>query len=110
MASHFLLGLIKLGRGEPRIEPLEGLPKIPGEEDFSMACPAKGAVYTKLFGVIGKGYLPAQLTFQQMSGTFLNENVFGVVVAHGITSQFIRILLQLKSVVWSFCHLYFREC
>lgn len=85
MLLHFFLGFINLGRGEPRVQPLEGLPKIPGEKDFPVACPTKGAVFAQLFGVVGKGNLPAQLPLQQVSGTFLDENVFGVVVAHKIT-------------------------
>ena len=61
---HFLLGFVQLGRGEPRIQPLEGLPKIPGEQDFMITCPAKGAVLTQLFGIVSKSHLPVQLLFK----------------------------------------------
>ena len=64
MLFHFLLGFIQLGRSEPRVQPLEGLPKIPGEQDFMITCPTKGAVLTQLFGVVSKDHLPSQLLFQ----------------------------------------------
>lgn len=61
---HFLLSFVQLGRGEPRVQPLKGLPKIPGEQDFMITCPTKGAVLTQLFGIVSKSHLPAQLLFQ----------------------------------------------
>ena len=84
-ALHLLLGLVHLCGGEPRIQPLEGLPKIPGQQNFAVACPAKGAVFAQLFRVVGKGHLPAQFSLQQMPGALLDKDIFGVVVAHGIT-------------------------
>ena len=68
MGLHLLLGLVHLGRGEPRVQPLESLPKIPGEQDFPITCPAKGAVFAKFFRVVGIGHLPAQLPLQQVPG------------------------------------------
>ena len=47
---------------------------------------AKGAVLAQLLRVVGKGDLPAQLVFKQVTGGFLHEDVFGVVVTHGVTS------------------------
>ena len=89
---HLFLGLVQLGSGEPRVQPLEGLPKIPGEQDFPVACPAKGAVLAQLFRVVGKGNLPAQLPLQQVPGTLLDEDIFGVVVAH------LKVLLSIMSI------------
>lgn len=37
----------------------EGFLKIPGEQDSPIACPAKGAAFTQLLGVVGKGHFPA---------------------------------------------------
>ena len=82
---HLLLGLVQLGGGEPRVQALEGLPKIPGEQNLLIACPAKGAVFAQLFRVVGKGHLPSQFSLQQMPGALLDKDIFGVVVAHGIT-------------------------
>ena len=96
MALHLLLGLVHLGGGEPRIEPLEGFPKIPGEQNLMVACPAKGAVLAQLFGVVGKGYLPAQFPLQEVPGALLDKDIFGVVVAHRITSLFWIINVILK--------------
>lgn len=79
---HLLLGLVHLGGGEPRVQALQRLPKIPGEQDLLVACPAEGAIPAQLFRVVGIGHLPAQLPLQQMPGRFLDENIFGVVVAH----------------------------
>ena len=93
---HLLLRFVHLGRGEPRVQPLEGLPKIPGEQNFPVACPAKGAVPAQLFRVIGISHLPAQLPLQQVPGRFLNKNIFGVVVAHKITPLFWIINMVLK--------------
>lgn len=84
-ALHLLLSLVQLGRGEPRIEPLEGFSKIPGEQNFAVACPAKGAVLAQLLRIVGKGNFPAQLPLQQVPGALLNENIFGVIVGHVIT-------------------------
>lgn len=61
MALHLLLGLVQLDSSEPRIEPLERLPKISGKQNFAVACPAKGAALAQLLGVVGVSYLPAQL-------------------------------------------------
>ena len=83
---HLLLGFVHLGGGEPRVQALQRLPKIPGEQDLLVAGPAEGAVPAQFLRVIGIGHLPAQLPLQQVSGRFLDENVFGVVVAHGITA------------------------
>ena len=58
-------GLVQLGGGKSRIEPQEGLPKLPGEKNFVVACPAKGAVLAQLLSVVGNGYLPAQLSLQK---------------------------------------------
>ena len=59
MALHLLLRLVQLGGGEPRIQPLERLTKIPGEQDFPVACPTESAVFAQFFRVIGNGHLPA---------------------------------------------------
>ena len=77
-----------MGGGEPRVQALEGPPKIPGQQDFTVACPAEGAVLAQLLRVVGIGHLPAQLLLQQVPGRLLDENVFGVVVAHRIASCF----------------------
>lgn len=58
---HLLLSLVQLSGGEPWIEPLEGLPKIPGEQNLLVAFPAKGTALAQLFRIVGKGHLPAQL-------------------------------------------------
>ena len=49
---------------------------------------AKRAAFPQTLGVVGKDDLPAQLPLQQVPGALLHEDVFGVVVAHGITFQF----------------------
>ena len=65
---HLLLGLVHLGGGEPRVQALQRLPKIPGEQDLLIAGPAEGAVPAQLLRVVGIDHLPAQLPLQQMPG------------------------------------------
>ena len=77
----FALGLIDLNRCDPRIQTQQSLPKIPGQQDLFIAFAAKGAVLAQLLRVVGKGHLPAQLVSEQVAGGFLNEDIFGVVVA-----------------------------
>ena len=98
---HLFLGFVQLGRGEPRVQPLEGLPKIAGEQDFPVACPAKSAVFSQFFGVIGKGHLPAQLPLQQVPSAFLYENVFGVVVANMTIPYLGRLFATFISLIYS---------
>ena len=57
---HLFLSLVQLGKGEPRVQALESLPKIPGEQDLLIACPAEGAVRTQLLRVVGIAHLSAQ--------------------------------------------------
>ena len=96
---HLFLSLVQLGKGEPRVQALESLPKIPGEQDLLIACPAEGAVLTQLLRVVGIGHLPAQLPLQQMPGRFLNKDIFGVVVAHGVTPYYSLLpIFQLSSL------------
>ena len=96
---HLLLGFVQLGRGEPRVQPLEGLPKIPGKQNLMAACPAKGAVFPQLFGVIGKGHLPAQFPLQQVPGAFLDKDIFGVVAAHKVTILVYNLIVHIRSHV-----------
>ena len=81
-------GLLYLACREPRIQPRERLLHIPGQQDFMITPAAKRAAFPQTLGVVGKDDLPAQLPLQQVPGAFLHEDVFGVVVAHGITFQF----------------------
>lgn len=92
MLLYLFLGFVQLGRGEPRVQPLEGLPKIPGEQNFMVAYPTKVAVLAQLFRVIGKGHLSAQLPLQQVTDAFLHKDIFGVVVAHTVPPYFVLIL------------------
>ena len=62
----FVLGLIDLRGGEPRIQAQQSLPKIPGQQDLFIAFAAKGAVLAQLLRVVGKGDLPAQLGMEQI--------------------------------------------
>ena len=80
----FALSLIDLCGSDPRIQAQQSLPKIPGQQNLFIAFAAKGAVLAQLLRVVGKSYIPAQLILEQVAGGFLNEDVFGVVVAHGI--------------------------
>ena len=80
------LGLIHLGRRDPGIQAQQSLPKIPGKQYFLVALAPKGAVCPKDFLVIGKSHLPAQFIPKQMPGTLLNEDVFGIVIAHNFAS------------------------
>lgn len=82
------LGFVHLGRGDPGIQAQQSLPKIPGKQYFLVALAPKGAVCPKDFPVIGKSHLPAQFIPKQMPGTLLNEDVFGIIVAHRINSIF----------------------
>ena len=82
----FALGLIHLGRSDPRVEAQQSLPKIPDQQDLLVTFAAKATVSAKFLRVIGKGDLPAQLIFEQVTGAFLYKYVFGIVVAHGVTS------------------------
>ena len=82
----FALGLIELNRRDPGIQTQQSLPKIPGQQDLLIAFAAKAAVFAQFLRVVGKGHIPAQLLLEQMPGGFLNEDVFGVFVAHGVTS------------------------
>ena len=96
---HLFLGLVQLGGGEPRVQALQRLPKIPSEQYFTVACPAEGAVLAQLLRIVGIGDLPAQLPLQQAPGRFLDENVFGVVVAHRITFSVYSALAAFTSML-----------
>ena len=85
MTLHNLLGFFHLPRGNPRIQPQQSLPKIPGQQNLFIAFAPKAAVFAQLLRIVGKGNLPAQLPLQQLAGGFLDEDIFGIVVAHKIT-------------------------
>ena len=80
------LGLVHLSGCNPRIQAQQSLTKIPGQQDLPVALAAKRAVFAQLLCIVSVGNLPAQLPLQQLPSGFLNEDVFGVVVAHGVTS------------------------
>ena len=82
---HDFLGFFHLPRGNPRIQPQQSLPKIPGQQNLFIAFAPKAAVFAQLFRIVGKGNLPPQLPLQQLAGGFLDEDIFGIVVAHKIT-------------------------
>ena len=85
MALHDLLCFFHLRRSDPGIQPRQSLPKIPGQQNLFIAFAPKVAVFAQLFRIVGKGNLPAQLPLQQLAGGFLDEDIFGIVVAHNIT-------------------------
>ena len=80
------LSLVHLGRGDPRIQAQQSLPKIPGQQDILIAFTAKRAVFAQLLSIVGKSYIPAKLVMEQMTSTFLHKYVFGIVIAHIVAS------------------------
>jgi len=80
------LSLVHLSGCNPRIQAQQSLPKIPGQQDLLVALAAKRAVFAQLLRVVGKSDLPAQLILKQVTSAFLYKYVFGIVVAHGVTS------------------------
>ena len=82
----FLLHLVQLVRGEPRVQPQKCLPKIPGQQHFPIAGTAQRPVRPQLFGVVSHHDLPAQNILQQVACAVLNKDIFGVFAAHRITS------------------------
>lgn len=94
MAFQPLLGLVDLRRGDPGIQALQGLPEGTGEQDLPVAFAAKGSVLPQHLRVVGKGYVPAQLILQKVAGTLLNEDIFGVIVAHIYLSLFVYLPLN----------------
>ena len=80
------LGLVHLSGCDPRIQAQQSLPKIPGQQNLPVALAAKHAVFAQFLRVVGKGDLPAQLILKQVTSAFLYKYVFGIVVAHGVTS------------------------
>ena len=96
----FALGLIDLCGSDPWIQTQQSLPKIPGQQNLFLAFAAKGAVLAQLLRVVGKGNLPAQLILEQVTGGFLDKDIFGIVVAHKITiSYFLTTSLTLHMIV-----------
>ena len=79
------LRLADLRGGEPRIQAQQSLPKIPGQQDLLIAFTAKGAVLAQFLRVVGKSYIPTQLILEQVTGAFLDKDIFGIIVAHVIT-------------------------
>ena len=78
----FLLHLVQLVRGEPRVQAQKRLPKIPGQQHFPIAGAAQRPVRPQLFGVVSHHDLPAQNILQQVARTVLNKDIFGVFAAH----------------------------
>ena len=85
----FLLHLVQLVRGEPRVQPQKRLPKIPGQQHFPIAGAAQRPVRPQLFGVVSHHDLPAQNILQQVACAVLDKDIFGVFAAH-----FLFLLLQ----------------
>ena len=94
-----MLSLVDLRRGDPGIQAFQGLPEGTGEQDLPVTFAAKGAVLPQHLRVVGKGYVPAQLILQKMASALLNEDVFGVIVAHGVTYLFF--ILLFSSLIFS---------
>ena len=86
MRRKFLLHLVQLVRGEPRVQAQKRLPKIPGQQHFPIAGAAQRPVRPQLFGVVSQHDLPAQNILQQVARTVLDKDIFGVFAAHRITS------------------------
>ena len=86
VCREFLLHLVQLVRGEPRVQPQKRLPKIPGQQHFPIAGAAQRPVRPQLFGVVSQHHLPAQNILQQVACTVLDKDIFGVFAAHRITS------------------------
>ena len=80
------LSLVHLSGCNPRIQAQQSLPKIPGQQNLPVALAAKRAVFAQLLRVVGKSDLPAKLILKQVTSAFLYKYVFGIVVAHGVTS------------------------
>ena len=78
----FLLHLVQLVRGEPRVQPQKRLPKIPGQQHFPIAGAAQRPIRPQLFGVVSQHHLPAQNILQQVACTVLDKDIFGVFAAH----------------------------
>ena len=84
----FLLHLVQLVRGEPRVQVQKRLPKIPGQQHFPIAGAAQRPVRPQLFGVVSQYHLPAQNILQQVACAVLNKDIFGVFAAHSVPPLF----------------------
>ena len=85
---HKRFGFCDLPDIDPRVKLTECLTEIPHQKYLLIAFSPKGAVFAQHLFVIRKIHIPAQFIMQQVSGTVLYQLVFGVVGAHGITSDF----------------------
>ena len=79
-------GLVDLGGGDPRVVFLQRRADIPGQKDLFVILPAQRPALTQYFLVVGIDHIPAQFIAKQIPCGILDEDVFGVAVAHGITS------------------------
>ena len=82
MSFKIFLNFVNLSRSDPGIELLNFEPEIAGKQNFLITFPSESAVCTKFFGIVGKLDLPAQLILEQISRTFLHQNIFRILVTH----------------------------
>lgn len=88
------LRLGKLRIRHPRVEPPQSILKIPGQQYLVIACPPERAVFAEHFRIVSELHIPAELIPEQIPGAFLHEDVFRIVVAHGVTSKLFQVLLS----------------
>ena len=79
-------GLGDLRGCDPGVELLKRRAEVPLEQDLFIVLPSQCAVFPQHFPVIRIDHIPAQLVMQQVPGGLLDEDVFGIVVGHGVTS------------------------
>ena len=76
-------GFVDLRRRDPWIEFLERRADVTRQQDFLVILPPERAVFAQNLLIISIDDLPAQFVVKQRSCAFLNQDVFGIVVAHG---------------------------
>ena len=86
MRLELLLYLVHLRLGNPRIELFQRSTKIPAQQDFLIAFTPEGTLPAQFFCVMREPDFLAQLGLQKMPQTLLPEDVFGIIVAHVITT------------------------
>ena len=86
-------GLGDLRGRDPGVELLKRRAEVPLEQDLFIVLPSQRAVLAQHFPVVGKDHIPAQLVPQQCPSGLLDEDVFGIFVAHGITAVLLHLVV-----------------
>ena len=86
MIFEFLLSFIDLSRSDPGIKLFEFKTKISSEQNFVITFAPESSIWSENLGIVSKLDLPAQLILEQISRTFLHQNIFRIFVTHSFFS------------------------